>query len=190
MREPFARSAFAKTMPILVMTMLLAGCNASVISVQEKDLNGDGVSDFWEFKNNNNIIRIEIDKNHDGQAERWIYWNNKGQLIKDRSISKHDDYENDTTFYYHKWHKHQIDNQEIWRNELNIDKTYPKDQRKDIGKFFVYTKQCDQLFAEMDVNNDGKIDRTIYYKDYKVSSKPTPDEIKKVQDIQKFIRTQ
>ena len=60
--------------------------------------------------------------------------------------------------------------------------------RSSVGAFFMYTQNDVPIFAEMDSDNDGRIDRTIYYENYTIAKNPSKELTDRVRKIQLDIR--
>ncbi len=54
------------------------------------DSDGDGIADTFTYMDGRRVIRIEVDRNHDGRIDRWEYYN-ADQTLSKIGISRADD---------------------------------------------------------------------------------------------------
>ena len=153
---------FRNIVLVIGLGVLLSGCAHE--AVESVDSNGDGKPDVWIHKRNNTIVMTEIDRNYNGKINKWYYWGNDGELIKDAILmnSKKD------TAYYRNSTRVLLDGKPAWKNELDFDKTYQdKDIHKLMSKIYLYTRNNELLVSESDKNQDGTIDETVVIKNFR-----------------------
>lgn len=112
------------------------------------DANGDGKVDTWSHMDGAQIVRIEIDTNHDNVLDRWEYYRADGQLEKVGS-SRRQDGSPDSWAYYGQGGS-------ITRLELA---THPGGT---VDRIEHYEKGA-IVRAEEDTTGDGRIDKWEVY---------------------------
>ena len=149
---------------IVIFSLALTGCTN--ITVETRDLNGDGKPDFWIYRQSNVVVRTEVDLNKDGRADAWYYWKPDGRLIKD--VTTFSDGKKFTSFF--KNHKLvTIDDVKTWRQEVYYGKAYEdREIQKIMSKQYLYTRDNLPVLSQEDKNQDGIITKTNVLKDFKV----------------------
>jgi len=172
---------------ISIAVLIMVGGCAQDITCNEGDINGDSKTDLWIYKRGGVIEKTELDLNGDGQAEISFKWDADGRLLINTSERQREDRWIKNIYYHDEWQRYEVGEEIIWRNRMDIKRSYPKSMQGEVGAFFMYTVNNEPLFAETDTNNDGKLDKVIYYENFKLTKEPSKDLTEKVRKIRTHI---
>ena len=151
--------------PLLIILFFLISFGCANTVVEAVDTDDDAKPDLWVYRRGTVIMRTEADSNHDGSKDRWNYWGRNGRLKKYASLLSDG---RESTVHFTKQKKVILDGFEVWKNEIDREKTYPDEAVRELTpKVYLYSKDNKIVLSQVDDNRDGAIDKTIVIKDFR-----------------------